>query len=96
MAKLPTKSIVSKTASDKEEVNGYGNIKVSVKNKQGVIQEKTIGIYGLMLRDSNKLEHAILEMARQGNLDGIDSLQLSMTVTLVDDDSTDDDEIVFA
>lgn len=96
MATLPKKSVVSQASSkEKEDVNGYGNISVKTRNKQGVEKLSSIGIYGLMLRDSNKVEHALLELARSGAIDTLNGLELVINITLLDDDASDDDEVAF-
>ena len=96
MATLPKKSVVaSSSKKDKEEIGGYGNIKVRTVNKQGVEKLTSIGIYGLMLRDTNKTEHALLELMRSGDIDTLHSLELVMDITLLDDENTDDDEVSF-
>lgn len=96
MGTLPKKSVVAKSSSkEKEEVNGYGNIKVRTVNKQGVEKLTSIGIYGLMLRDSNKTEHALLELARAGDIDTLSTLELVIDITLLDEVDSDDDEVTF-
>lgn len=96
MGTLPKKSVVAKSSSkEKEEIGGYGNIKVRTVNKQGVEKLTSIGIYGLMLRDSNKTERALLELMRSGDIDTLHSLELVMDITLLDDDASDDDEVSF-
>ena len=96
MANLPKKSVVAASSSKaKEEVNGYGNVKVRTVNKQGVEKLTSIGIYGLMLRDSNKTEHALLELIRSGDTDTLSSLELVIDITLLDDVDNDDDEVSF-
>lgn len=96
MATLPKKSVVAASSSKaKEEVNGYGNIKVRTVNKQGVEKLTSIGIYGLMLRDTNKTEHALLELMRSGDIDTLSTLELVIDITLLDDDASDDDEVSF-
>lgn len=95
MGTLPKKSVVAKSSKEKEEFNGYGNIKVRTVNKQGVEKLKSIGIYGLMLRDSNKTEHALLELMRSGDIETLQSLELVIDITLLDDDVSDDDEVSF-
>ena len=95
MANLPKKSVVAKSSKEKEQVDGYGNIKVRTVNKQGVEKLTSIGIYGLMLRDSNKTEHALLELMRSGDIDTLSSLELVIDITLLDDDASDDDEVSF-
>ena len=95
MANLPKKSVVTKSSKEKEQVDGYGNIKVRTVNKQGVEKLTSIGIYGLMLRDSNKTEHALLELMRSGDIDTLSSLELVIDITLLDDDASDDDEVSF-
>lgn len=96
MATLTKKSVVAASSSKaKEEVNGYGNIKVRTVNKQGVEKLTSIGIYGLMLRDTNKTEHALLELMRSGDIDTLNSLELVIDITLLDDENTDDDEVSF-
>ena len=97
MGTLPKKSVVSaSSAKDKEDVNGYGNIKIKTISKAGVESFKSIGIYGLMLRDTNKTEHALLELMRKGEIDTLKSLELVIDITLLDDDASDDDEVIFA
>lgn len=96
MATLPKKSVVSAASSkEKEQVDGYANIKIKTVNKQGVEKLSSIGIYGLMLRDTNKVEHALLELMRKGDIDTIHGLELVMDITLLDEDTNDDDEIEF-
>lgn len=96
MGTLPKKSVVaSSSKKEKEEIAGYGNIKVRTVNKQGVEKLTSIGIYGLMLRDSNKTERALLELMRSGDIDTLHSLELVMDITLLDDDASDDDEVSF-
>ena len=96
MSNLPKKSVVaSSSKKEKEEIGGYGNIKVRTVNKQGVEKLTSIGIYGLMLRDSNKTEHALLELMRAGEIDTIHNLELVIDITLLDDDASDDDEVMF-
>ena len=96
MANLPKKSVVaSASKKEKEEFNGYGNIKVRTVNKQGVEKLTSIGIYGLMLRDSNKTEHALLELMRSGDIDTLSSLELVIDITLLDDVASDDEEVSF-
>ena len=95
MANLPKKSVVAKSSKEKEQVDGYGNIKVRTVNKQGVEKLTSIGIYGLMLRDSNKTEHALLELMRSGDIDTLSSLELVIDITLLDDVASDDEEVSF-
>lgn len=96
MGTLPKKSVVSAaTSKEKEQVDGYGNIKVKTRNKQGVEKLTPIGIYGLMLRDTNKVEHALLELARNGDIDTLHGLELVIDITLIDEDAGDDDEVDF-
>lgn len=96
MGNLPKKSVVaSASKKEKEEVNGYGNIKVKTVNKQGVVKLSSIGIYGLMLRDSNKTEHALLELMRAGDIETLEGLELVIDITLLDDDNSDDDDVMF-
>ena len=96
MANLPKKSVVAASSKkEKEEFNGYGNIKVKTVNKQGVEKLKSIGIYGLMLRDSNKTEHALLELMRAGDIETLQSLELVIDITLLDNDASDDEEVSF-
>lgn len=96
MGTLPKKSVVaSSSKKEKEEIGGYGNIKVRTVNKQGVEKLTSIGIYGLMLRDSNKTEHALLELMRAGDIDTLSTLELVIDITLLDDENTDDDEVTF-
>ena len=95
MANLPKKSVVAKSSKEKEQVDGYGNIKVRTVNKQGVEKLTSIGIYGLMLRDSNKTEHALLELMRSGDIETLQSLELVIDITLLDDVASDDDEVSF-
>jgi hypothetical protein len=45
-----------------------------------------------MLRDSNKVEHALLELARQG--ESIEDFELVMDITLLDE-TNEDEEIEF-
>lgn len=96
MGNLPKKSVVaSSSKKEKEEVNGYGNIKVKTVNKAGKEKLTSIGIYGLMLRDSNKTEHALLELMRAGDIETLEGLELVIDITLLDDDVSEDDEVVF-
>ena len=95
MANLPKKSVVAKSSKEKEQVDGYGNIKVRTVNKQGVEKLTSIGIYGLMLRDSNKTEHALLELMRSGDIETLQSLELVIDITLLDDVASDDEEVSF-
>ena len=95
MSNLPKKSVVAKSSKEKEQVDGYGNIKVRTVNKQGVEKLTSIGIYGLMLRDSNKTEHAILELMRSGDIETLQSLELVIDITLLDDAASDDEEVSF-
>lgn len=97
MGNLPKKSVVAASSKkEKEEVNGYGNIKVKTVNKAGQVKLSSIGIYGLMLRDSNKTEHALLELMRAGDIETLEGLELVIDITLLDDDnSDDDDEVMF-
>lgn len=96
MSNLPKKSVVSAISKkEKDEVNGYGNIKVKTINKAGQEKLTSIGIYGLMLRDSNKTEHALLELMRKGDIETLEGLELVIDITLLDDDASDDDDVVF-
>ena len=96
MGTLPKKSVVSAASTkEKEQVDGYANIKVRTVSKSGVETLKSIGIYGLMLRDTNKTEHALLELMRKGDIDTIQSLELVMDITLLDEDANDDDDVQF-
>lgn len=96
MATLPKKSVVAASSKkEKEAFNGYGNVKVRTVNKKGVEKLTSIGIYGLMLRDSNKTEHALLELMRSGDIDTLSTLELVIDITLLDDDASDDDEVSF-
>ena len=92
MSNLPKKSVVaSATKKDKEDIAGYGNIKIKTRNKQGVEKLSSIGIYGLMLRDTNKVEKALLDLMRNGDIDTLHNLELVMDITLLDDTEEDDD-----
>lgn len=96
MGTLPKKSVVSAASNkEKEDVNGYGNIKVRTVSKAGVEKLSSIGIYGLMLRDTNKVEHALLELARKGDIDTLKGLELVIDITLLDDDNGEDDDVEF-
>ena len=97
MATLPKKkSVVAATSGKaKEDINGYANIKIRTRNKAGVEKLSSIGIYGLMLRDTNKVEHALLELMREGNLETLSNLELVMDITLLDDEVEGDDEVTF-
>ena len=96
MGTLPKKSVVAKTSSkEKEEIAGYGNIKVRTVNKKGVEKLTSIGIYGLMLRDTNKTEKALLDLMREGDIETLQSLELVIDITLLDDVDSDDDEVEF-
>ena len=95
MGNLPKKSVVASSKKEKEEVNGYGNIKVRTVNKQGKEKLTSIGIYGLMLRDSNKTEKALLDLMRAGDIETLEGLELVIDITLLDEDNLDDDEVVF-
>lgn len=95
---LPKKSVVASSTSkkEKEEIAGYGNIKVKTVNKAGQVKLTSIGICGLMLRDSNKTEHALLELMRAGDIETLEGLELVIDITLLDDDNSDDeDEVMF-
>lgn len=95
MGTLPKKSAVSKSSKEKEQVDGYGNIKVRTVNKKGVEKLTSIGIYGLMLRDSNKTEKALLDLMREDDIETLQSLELVIDITLLDDVDSDDDEVEF-
>ena len=97
MATTPKKksSIIANTTSkDREEVAAYANISVVTEDSAGREKLVRIGIYGLMLRDSHAVESAIIEMARENDLEGIESLDLRMSITLNDED-VQDDNVVF-
>lgn len=96
MGTLPKKSVVAASSSkEKETVNGYGNIKVRTTNKAGQEKLSSIGIYGLMLRDSNKTEHALLELMRAGDIETLEGLELVIDITLLDEDNSDDEDVMF-
>lgn len=96
MSNLPKKSVVaSSTKKEKEEIAGYGNIKVKTVNKAGKEKLTSIGIYGLMLRDTNKTEHALLELMRSGDIETLEGLELVIDITLLDDDNSDDEDVMF-
>lgn len=96
MGNLPKKSVVASTSKkEKEEIAGYGNIKVKTVNKAGQVKLTPIGIYGLMLRDSNKTEHALLELMRAGDIETLEGLELVIDITLLDEDNSDDEDVMF-
>lgn len=95
MGNLPKKSVVATSSKEKEEIAGYGNIKVKTVNKAGKEKLTSIGIYGLMLRDSNKTEKALLDLMRAGDIETLEGLELVIDITLLDDDVSEDDEVVF-
>ena len=95
MGNLPKKSVVATSKKEKEEIAGYGNIKVKTVNKAGKEKLTSIGVYGLMLRDTNKTEHALLELMRAGDIETLEGLELVIDITLLDEDNSDDDEVVF-
>lgn len=95
MSNLPKKSVVaSKSSKEKEEVNAYGNISLRTRNKKtGKEKLSSIGIYGLMLRDSNKIEKLLIDLAKNGDTDTIEELDLVISITVLDEDASEDDDI---
>lgn len=97
MANAPKKksSIINNDISKKEDVNAFANISVVTEDKHGREKLVRVGIYGLMLRDSHAVENAIIEMARENDLEGIQELDLRMSITLNDEQSDEDTEVTF-